>query len=96
MNNLTLIGFFALFIVAVENIAWIIVTSEIIRPLREWLGLRSVTLYDLITCHLCTSFWVLLGGMISFHLLPAYIFIHGVVVFGLHGLVKYLNRWFTR
>lgn len=50
-----------IFSLVVYGITTAIVQSKIIKPFREFFKSRSKWIYSLLTCMMCTGFWVSLG-----------------------------------
>ena len=59
-------------ILTIVGLTIIITTSKMLKPFREFASVKSLFIGELLSCSLCTGFWV----GIFFYLLPEILFIN--------------------
>ena len=74
--------------IAIAAVTMIVTNSKIFQPVREFASKKSMYIGDLLSCALCTGFWV--GGLIFFCPLSLRPFVHYISIGSLSSEVVYL------
>jgi hypothetical protein len=79
-----------LFILLCLGLSWIISTEMITLPLREFIMSRSTFFGSLISCSVCTSFWV--GTILGIFFTPLFFLIDGIIVLAVMKIIEKLTN----